>query len=110
MPTFLLVPRAEGRADPDWEASLHDGPCHVTAPDERMARRYADGAFCRAVVERPPGGGARTLASPWSQPRLMRAVRSRGAMTPMRGWWRGLVAAPPNMPFYAQECRDTRGA
>jgi hypothetical protein len=74
MPTFLLVPRAEGRADPDWEASLHDGPCQVTASDERMARRYADGAFCRAVIERPPGGAPRLLASPWSQPRLVRAV------------------------------------
>jgi hypothetical protein len=94
MPTFLLVPWAEGRADPGWEASLHDGPCHVTAPDERMARRYADGAFCRAVVERPPGGGARTLASPWSQPRLVRAVPVARSDDADAGMVEGLVQVP----------------
>ena len=72
MPTFLLVPRAEGRADPDWEASLHDGPCTVSASDERMARRYADSAFCLALIERRPGQ-LRPPASPWSQSRLVRA-------------------------------------
>lgn len=73
MATFLLMPRAERLDDPDWEASLHAGPCTVAAPDETAARRYADSAFCLAVVEARPG--RRPLASPWSQPRLVRARR-----------------------------------
>jgi len=72
MPTYLLIPREGALDDPDWEASLHIGPCTVVAPDERTARRYADGAFCRAVMERRPER-PRLPASPWSQPRLVRA-------------------------------------
>ncbi|MBW8270890.1 hypothetical protein [Caldovatus aquaticus] len=72
MPIFLLAPREDALGDPDWEASLHVGPCLVAAADEGSARRYADCAFCRAVIERRPGQ-SRLPASPWSQPRLVRA-------------------------------------
>jgi hypothetical protein len=77
MPTYLLVPRADALNDPDWEVSLHAGPCTVVAADERTARRYADGAFCRAVIESRPDRRRRP-ASPWSQPRLVRAATLAG--------------------------------
>jgi hypothetical protein len=67
------MPRAESLDDPDWDASLYGGPCTVVAPDERTARRYADSAFCLAVME--PRPGLPPPISPWSQPRLVRAER-----------------------------------
>ncbi len=98
MPTFLLVPRDEATDDPDWEASLHFGPCLVVAADERAARRYADGAFCRAVMERRPDRPD-LPSSPWSQPRLVRATVVR---SPIRGMdeaqCEGMVRVPVGDP------------
>jgi hypothetical protein len=100
---FCLIPDASRLDDPDWSASVHNGPCYVVATDARRARLYAAGAFADAGAERTVGG--LRPASPWMRPDLVAVDRTIGPGAAIGV--EGTILVPVNQP--EQPHRSKRG-